>query len=180
MTRSAQHKTLVLVRHAKAEQTFGKADHDRELTGRGRRDARVAGAWLRERNLLPELTICSTAIRARQTWDELAHGGCSAEFVEYRRELYAGGLGALLNAVRDDGSDMSSVLVVGHNPTIAEATSALADGAGSDRAHAALALGVPTTGIAVLSYAGSWQDLSVGEASLQCLHVARAEQDPPI
>ena len=37
MSTAAREKTLVLMRHAKAEQVLGKPDHDRELTARGRR-----------------------------------------------------------------------------------------------------------------------------------------------
>ena len=41
MSTAAREKTLVLMRHAKAEQVLGKPDHDRELTARGRREGGV-------------------------------------------------------------------------------------------------------------------------------------------
>ena len=48
MSRVSDDRTLVLLRHAKAEQVPGKPDHDRELTDRGARDAAAAGTWLRD------------------------------------------------------------------------------------------------------------------------------------
>ena len=51
MTRAAQDRTLVLLRHAKAEQRGWDNDHERELTGRGRRDATAAGHWLVEHGI---------------------------------------------------------------------------------------------------------------------------------
>ncbi len=42
-------------------------DHDRPLKGRGKRDARALGLHLLEQELIPQLIICSTAKRARQT-----------------------------------------------------------------------------------------------------------------
>ena len=64
MTLAGDDKVLILFRHSKAEQVPGKPDHERSLTGRGRRDARAAGVWMHEHELGPELVLCSTAIRA--------------------------------------------------------------------------------------------------------------------
>jgi phosphohistidine phosphatase len=174
MSSAATDRTLILVRHSKAEQVPGKVDHDRELTARGRQDAEAAGAWLREQGLIPDLVICSTAVRTRQTWDAAVHGGAQTEFVEYRRSIYLGGPAELVEAVREDAGDMATVLVVGHNPTMAAATSLLCDGEGSVEAHEALGQGFSTSGLAVMSYAGDWDDLALGTCALRRFHVARA------
>jgi phosphohistidine phosphatase len=173
MSRAAKDKTLIVMRHSKAEEGHLKPDHDRELAARGRRDAAAAGAWLREEGLVPDLVICSTAVRTRQTWDHARHGGAKAEFVEFRRSVYTGGAEAVLETIREDGGDMETVLVVGHNPTAAELTSLLCDGEGSHEAHEALAEGFVTSGLAVMRYAGDWADLDAGSCALQRFHVAR-------
>ena len=133
MSSAAREKTLVLMRHAKAEEGLGKADHDRELAPRGRRDAKAAGKWLHEQGLVPDLVICSTAQRTRQTWEEACRGGAHSEFVEYRRSVYLGGSEQTLETVREDAGDTATVLVVGHNPTMAQLTSMLTDGRGIAR-----------------------------------------------
>jgi phosphohistidine phosphatase len=173
MSSAAKDKTLIVMRHGKAEEGLTKPDHDRELAPRGRRDATAAGGWLRSEGLVPDLVICSTAVRTRQTWERARLGGAQAEFVEFRRSVYTGGADLVLETVREDGGEMDTVLVVGHNPTAAELTSLLCDGEGSHEAHEALARGVVTSGIAVLRYAGDWADLDAGSCSLHRFHVAR-------
>ena len=61
-------RTLVILRHAKAERPAELADADRPLTQRGHADAAAAGAWLAARGYRPDLVLCSPAKRTRQTW----------------------------------------------------------------------------------------------------------------
>ena len=61
---SAGDGPVAVLRHAKAEQTFGVLDHERELTDRGRRDAHAVGEWLAAQEIDADLVICSTAIKA--------------------------------------------------------------------------------------------------------------------
>ena len=105
MSSAAKDKTLILMRHSKAEEGFTKPDHDRELAARGRRDATAAGGWLRQEGLVPDLVICSTAVRTRQTWEQARTGGAQAEFVEFRRSVYTGGPEVVLETTREDGGD---------------------------------------------------------------------------
>lgn len=173
MSSAAREKTLILMRHGKSEEGLGKADHDRELAPRGRRDAAAAGRWLKDEGLVPDLVICSTAVRTRQTWEAACKGGAQTEFVEYRKSVYLGGVEQTVETIREDAGDMATVLVLGHNPTTAQLTSLLTDGDGSREAHEALADGFVTSGIAVLRYAGDWADLAWGACELERYHVSR-------
>lgn len=176
MGAAAHEKTLILMRHAKAEEGLGKPDHDRELAARGRRDAVAAGRWLHAEGLVPDLVICSTAVRTRQTWDAVVDGGGQSEFIEYRKSVYEGGVRHTLETIREDGDEAQTVMVVGHNPTMAELASLLCDGDGSTRAHDAMATGFVTSGIAVLSYQGEWCDLDFGGCTLTRFHVCRGQK----
>jgi phosphohistidine phosphatase len=173
MTRAGDDKVLILFRHAKAEHTPGKADHDRELTNRGRRDAAAAGRWLHDNGLGPELVLCSPATRTRQTWEAAVAGGACGEAVEYDRRIYDGGADGVLDAVRESGGEAQVLLVVGHNPTMATLASGLSEGDGSSAAHECLAAGFPTSAVAVLRYAGPWRDLAFGGAALERCHLSR-------
>jgi len=173
MTQAGDDKVLILFRHAKAEQVPGKPDQERELTPRGRRDATAAGRWLHEHGLGPELVLCSTAVRTRQTWEAAVEGGACGETVEYDRTVYAGGSQGVLQVVRESAGEAQVVLVLGHNPTLAMLASALSEGDGSPQAHECLAAGFPTSTVAVLRYAGAWSGLDVGTASLERCHTAR-------
>jgi phosphohistidine phosphatase len=173
MSSAPPPRTLVLMRHGRAEEGFDKPDHDRELAPRGRRDAAAAGRWLHDEGLVPDLVICSTATRTRQTWEQVSRGGAACELVHLRRTVYLAGADAVLQVVREDAGEARTVLVIGHNPTAAELTVILAADAGSAEAHAALADGFATSGLAVLSYAGEWADLDAGSCALEHFHVAR-------
>ena len=173
MTLAGDDKVLILFRHAKAEHDSGKPDHERELTGRGRRDAAAAGRWLHEHGLGPELVLCSTSTRTRQTWEEAVGGGACGEDVRYERRLYDGAAENVLETVRDSGGEAQVVLVVGHNPTMAVLASGLSEGDGSRAAHECLADGFPTSSLAVLRYSGHWEDIGFGRAALERCHVSR-------
>ena len=64
------HRTVLLFRHGKSDwnASYGR-DHDRPLNTRGKRASRAMGNWLANTGPLPELVLCSTAIRARSTCD---------------------------------------------------------------------------------------------------------------
>ncbi len=65
-------RTLVILRHAKAERPGDPPDVERPLTTRGHADATAAGTWRASHDLYPDLVLCSPARRARQTWDAVA------------------------------------------------------------------------------------------------------------
>src|SRR5579859_1853907 len=96
-----ESRTLALLRHAKSAWP-DVADHERPLARRGQRDAPVMGAWLRDAGLVPDRVLCSTARRARETW-QLAQAGLGAEPpAQFERGVYeadADGLLALIHRV---------------------------------------------------------------------------------
>ncbi len=152
-------KTLLLLRHSKAG--VGAPDRDRGLTGRGRRQAAAAGRYLAAEDLLPDLVICSDARRTRETLDGLALEEGTA--VHFTPDLYDGHVPELLALVRGIGDDsISCVLVVGHNPTISDAGRYLAR-EGDPASLSRLALGMPTSGLAVLKFeAADWSAVGAG------------------
>ncbi|MDQ0711860.1 phosphohistidine phosphatase SixA [Streptomyces luteogriseus] len=77
---------LIVLRHAKSAWPLDVVDHERPLAPRGRRDAPAAGRALADADLLPDLALCSTALRARRTWDLAA-----AEWARLRRSGTTGG-----------------------------------------------------------------------------------------
>lgn len=178
MTTAAEDRTLVLVRHAKAEQGGYDADHERELTRRGHRDARAAGAWLCEQGIGVDEVMCSTATRAVQTCEGIWSAGCSEADIREDHRIYDASADRLLQVVREAESDANVVMLVGHAPGIPALASILAEGAGSDRAHELMSQGYPTAGVAVLRFSGHWSDVSAGVARLDRFHVARAEREP--
>jgi phosphohistidine phosphatase len=115
-------RTLILFRHAKAVRAH-EADNDevRGLTGRGRREAALAGAAMEDAGLKPALSLVSTAERTRQT----AEHGLQNFALQTRFEdaLYHAAPEGLWDAFM--ACDAESVVIVGHNPGIGELVSTL-------------------------------------------------------
>jgi phosphohistidine phosphatase len=66
-------KTLLLMRHAKSSWKHTELDdHDRPLAKRGKRDAPRMGQLVRQEELVPQLILSSTAVRARNTAEIVA------------------------------------------------------------------------------------------------------------
>lgn len=175
MTTAAEDRTLVLVRHAKAEQGGYDADHERELTPRGHRDAAEAGRWLCEQGVGVDEVFCSTAIRAQQTCEGIWTAGCAEADIHDEHRIYNASADRLLEVVREADANANVVMLVGHAPGIPVLASLLAEGEGSDRAHDLMSEGFRTSGVALLRFSGHWSDLAPGVARLDRFHVARAK-----
>jgi phosphohistidine phosphatase len=157
-------KTLLLLRHAKSswdDETL--ADHQRPLAPRGERDARLIAKHLEETLPSgPELVLCSTAVRTRQTL-ELVAEGLGDPRVEFDDAIYGASAGGLMTRLRSVPEDVESVLVIGHNPGLHDLALELAStGARLPR----LATKFPTCAVATLSLAGPWSALEDGDGEL--------------
>lgn len=110
-------RTLLLLRHAKAShEEPALSDHERPLTKKGRKAAKMMGTLAREHDLLPGRVLSSTAERARTTADLFLEAAEHAVPVSYLDELYLAEPPAYLDALRRLGASAESILVVGHNP----------------------------------------------------------------
>lgn len=142
---------LILLRHGKAE---GRApsgeDFDRALTERGHANARRIGQRLAELGIGIDLAIVSTAVRARQTWDEAGLAFPDAR-VDHRDELYHADPVALAEAAVEAG--VGSVILVGHNPGMHALAFGLAQrGSAEPEAERVLREGFPTASAAVFGF----------------------------
>lgn len=147
-------KNLLLLRHAKS--SWDKAeipDHERPLNHRGQKDAPRMGKLMREKGLLPDLTLCSSAIRARQTFELASEALAYRGAIEFRDDLYAFEPGAYLRAIRAIPAENDLVMIVGHNPSIEELLSGLTG------EH----LSIPTAALAEIELGiNEWNQISFG------------------
>lgn len=166
-------RRLVVLRHAKSARPEGVADHDRPLAPRGHRDAPAAGRALAEADCLPDLALCSTALRARRTWELASAQWGTPPPVRYDPGLYAADVPSLLAAVRETPPEVETLLLVGHNPGLEQLVLELA-GDGLDDTLDRLRTKFPTSAIAVLSWHGpSWRALAPRAALLTGFMVPR-------
>ena len=163
-------RRLVVMRHAKAE-PVAATDHARRLVDRGRRDAEEAGRWARAEAVLPDQAFVSTAARAHETWSAFRLGAELALEAELDGGLYSAGPDSALEVLRTAPETASTVMVVGHNPTMAHLVHLLDDGRADPGAFAEVSAGFPTAAVAVLEVSGAWADLEMAAARIVAFHV---------
>jgi len=152
-------RRLIVMRHAKAE-PFASTDHVRPLTERGRASARDAGRHLRATGAVPDHAVVSSALRTRQTWDEVVDAAGLVDCpVSFEDTLFTGSADLVIEALQAVPAEAATVLFVGHNPTAAFVCHHLDDGEGDPQASAGLIQGFPPGALTVLEIGVPWADL---------------------
>jgi phosphohistidine phosphatase len=147
-------KTIILVRHAKSSwEDFNLPDFDRPLNDRGRRDAPVMAGRLKERGVLPDLLVSSTAKRAHKTAKLFAEAlGIDKDVILLKDELYLAEPDAFEEIIATLDDRNSCVAIYAHNPGIT---------AFANRARVADIDDMPTCSMfAYTADAGSWADVA--------------------
>lgn len=146
-------RELILLRHAKSG--WGQpelADHERPLNGRGRRQAPLVGAWLADEDCEPDLVLCSSARRARETLEGLLGATGWQPAVRIEEGLYHAEPETVLELIAWLAGDVRRLLVVGHNPGLSLLSSRLA---GRE-------IALRTACLARFASAAAWSDLAMG------------------
>jgi phosphohistidine phosphatase len=162
--------TLYLLRHAKsswADPTL--ADHERPLAPRGHRDAKRIAKHLRRLGLEPEVVLCSSAARTRETL-ELVRPVIERATVMVEDDLYAASRDELLERLHVVPDAVASVMLIGHNPGLEQLALALAS-AGDELDR--LAAKFPTAALATLTFAKPWSRLAPADATLAAFVVPK-------
>jgi phosphohistidine phosphatase len=156
---------LYLLRHAKAGWAApGMRDFDRPLDPIGCTDADSIGAGMRAREYIPDLVLCSTAKRARETLDWVARHIGSPRAV-FSDSLYSTDAAGYVDFIRE-AADGEKVLLIGHNPMMEDLGEALSGG-GDEHARHALHGGFPTSALAVIRFPGKLADTAPGKGYLE-------------
>lgn len=160
------------MRHSKAEQA-GPTDFERQLSPRGRADAQAAGEWLGGQGLTATCALVSAATRTQQTWSAVARGAGWELDPVFDRGLYAADPDTALDLLRGLDDGCATAMVIGHNPTVAVLAQLLDDGEGDVEAANSMAIGFPTSALAVFAVDGEWAALEPGSARVTAFHVGR-------
>jgi phosphohistidine phosphatase len=166
-------KQLVIVRHAKSSwDDPSLADYDRPLAPRGRKAVKRLRDHLDNLNLAVDIVLCSSSQRTRQTLDGirpalLRH---SEPRIDIEPDLYGAEADHLLARLRQIDDPVRCVVLIGHNPGVADLTGVLVapDDVGADQPG-----NFPTAAVAALSHRGPWRELQQGSASLDSFWTPR-------
>ena len=151
MSEDSQPGSLILMRHAKSDWSDGSlTDHDRPLNRRGKRDAPRMAKWLAAMHCIPELLLCSSSTRTKETASLMMDAWDTTPEIEFSRDLYHASPDAILDAVKSMAKDQTKLMVLAHNPGMAYLVSTLA-GESMD---------MPTAAIGIFSVSCAWYELT--------------------
>ena len=156
-------KTLYLVRHAKSSwEQPGIPDFDRPLMAIGEKRTKSVIAFLQSKEISIDLLFSSPAVRAYET-AKLIAAGLNYPIHSIKKELviYGGNMDLILNMIYITADDFSTLMIVGHNPTI------------THLANIFLKPGIDmlrTTGVVAISFnTDQWEKIHEAEVNLEFL-----------
>jgi phosphohistidine phosphatase len=169
-------RRLLLLRHAKAERARpGETDHERVLAERGQKDSEAMAQVIAERGERPDLVLCSTSVRTRQTFEPIRAALAGAPEERFLRALFEGGRD-YLPLLRQEAGTAQSLLLIGHNPAIHETAVRLAaDLDTSDGKE--LSARFPTAALAIFDFDGDWADIRPASMRLAAFVTPPSGQD---
>ena len=158
--------TLLLLRHAKAVGQIGD-DFARVLTEKGHADAARLGTFLRDKRLVPDRALVSPAARTRQTLEDLQTTIGRAIPAAEDAALYNATRQSLRETLRTVDAAVATLMIIGHNPGIAERALTLAD-AGDLQDFNAMRSSFPPCSLAVIAFdRDDWDDARSGGGRLE-------------
>ena len=167
--------TLSIVRHAKS--SWGDPslrDIERPLNARGKAQARILGDYLTENNIDPDLIICSSATRARQTLKHLQKNWHSDAELIVENRLYLASVNTILMLLDELGGKTSHIMIIGHNPGLHMLADRLAS-TGADDDIALLQEKYPTGTLGVISSpTDKWK--KIGKTPGKLIYLATPKQ----
>jgi phosphohistidine phosphatase len=159
-------RQLYILRHAKSSwDDPGQDDHERPLAPRGRRAVTMLADHIRRTEIHPELVLCSTSRRTRETLEGVNPVG--EPLIE--RGLYTASCEELIERLRRLPATASSAMVVGHNPTMQMVVLKLVRAAAPGAPLTALEdirRKYPTGALATLAFTCAWAELGCGATEL--------------
>ena len=108
---------LIIMRHGKSDwSTDAETDFDRPLTKRGLNAAVSMGIWLRKHKYIPDRIVCSPALRANLTAQNVCKQFIKSPKIIWDDRIYDAELEALLEVIESHAKRSKIMLLIGHNP----------------------------------------------------------------
>lgn len=159
--------TLTIVRHAKSSWGDpGLRDIERTLNERGKAQAQRLGTDLEGKQLSPDLIICSSANRARQTLEQMQKNWQTDAELIVESRLYLASPNAIMELLNEHGQDHSHIMIIGHNPGLHMLAHGLAR-EGDEQGLAMLREKYPTGTLCIVrSKTDKWKNIGNGTGKL--------------
>jgi phosphohistidine phosphatase len=164
---------LLVMRHAKTEPFGSGGDAGRELTDKGRKQAKAVAKGLVEHKMMPSRIACSSATRARQTCDRMLKVFGDDPKVDYRQSLYEDGVQSVFDELAQTKDKHHVLLVIGHEPTVSVACQWIASSESDLSLLDMLNLGMSPASIAVFGSNVPFNQWQLHEGELIALLTAK-------
>ena len=153
-------KNLYLIRHAKSDwNDTSKSDFDRGLNKRGKKAIITMANVLKEKKIMPDLILCSSAKRTKLTAQGLAKEIGYHGKIKYIDALYMAEPETIHSLIQDVNDIVNTLFVVGHNPETTELSNMMVSNYIEN---------VPTLGIVSLQLPiENWKTVSIREGKMQ-------------
>ena len=121
-------KNLYLIRHAKSDWSDeSKSDFERGLNKRGKKAIFTMANALKEKKVMPDIILSSSATRAKLTAKGLANEINYNGKIKYIDALYMAEPLDVISMVKEIKDKHDNVFIVGHNPETTELTDLMLD-----------------------------------------------------
>ncbi len=147
-------KKLFLLRHGAAG--GGANDKSRPLAPRGKQDIFRLGQYLKTSRMLPDHIFCSSALRTRETFDQIQAGTAILLPVDFCDDLYLADAEYMIRLIQNFDQKISAAMIIAHNPGLAQIFHSLSQDPSNE--HHSLAF--PTGTLAIISFdIDDWSEL---------------------
>ncbi len=133
------------MRHAKAlKESDDSTDHNRQLSDKGKEDAKLMSDSLKREKFLPELIVSSTSKRTQKTAKIVLEDlNLKPNSLLLESDLYEATTSEILHVIRLLPDEINTVMLVGHNPSFTGMIGLLSQ---------TFIENLPTSGIAVIQF----------------------------
>jgi phosphohistidine phosphatase len=112
-------KRLYIIRHAKSSWSdMGLDDFDRGLNKRGRLNAPMMAKRLKDKDVMPDIILSSSAKRAKKTAKILADGIGFSKKIKFENALYDVLPSKLHSRIKKIKNKHNVAFLIGHNPEL--------------------------------------------------------------
>ncbi len=164
-------KTIYLFRHAKSDWAdAGLKDRERPLSERGQKAAPQMAAYIKAQKYKPDIILCSSARRTVETYDALKEVLADSVPVRFEDGIYLAEPHKLMERLRWLDDDIKSVMIIGHNPGMAQLALQLTrspDDSEEEKLHKRMRDKFSTAALAVIKAPiKAWTELENGKGRL--------------
>ncbi len=153
-------KNLYLIRHAKSDWSDGsQSDFERSLNTRGKKAILIMAKALKEKKIMPDLILCSSAKRTKLTAKGLVKEIGYSGKIKYIDALYMAEPETIQEHIKDVNDKHDTLFVIGHNPETTELSNMMIDDYIDN---------VPTLGIVAFDLSiDHWKEFKLSEGKMQ-------------